>query len=96
METQVAEHTPGPWEYIPNGTEPTRIFIRHDVRGGEYVAEISVDGDLSNAFANARLIAQSPMMYTYIERQAHRGDAEAQRIMEAVDAATNNTKAGTS
>lgn len=36
--------------------------------------------------ANARLIAASPTMYDFISRRAAEGDAEARKIMEAVDA----------
>ena len=57
-----ATHTPGPWEVIPNGaSSPTRIYIRRNTRGGEYVAEIEVASDL-NAYATARLIAQAPTL----------------------------------
>ena len=54
------QHTPGPWQYIPDdgtGTLPAVLSAHVNVGGNFYVAQCNVEAD-------ARLIAAAPEMLT--------------------------------
>ena len=76
-----AQYTPGPWQIDWN---IARLDIHAD--GGRLITSLRRPGDEAReaeARANARLIAAAPAMYTYIERRAASGDAEAAALLES-------------
>jgi hypothetical protein len=81
------KHTPAPWywQYL-QGRRVRLTTNAADV----FTAALT---DIDDAYidideADARLIAAAPTMYDYIKAKADAGDAEAQAIMEAVNANT--------
>jgi hypothetical protein len=85
-----AKHTPGPWEILRHcnvrANDPDAVGVGSD-RG--VVADVWKDGVMEKAGeANANLIAAAPTMRSYIETKAADGDAEAIKILEAIDVHT--------
>lgn len=84
METK---RTSGDWAIEPeNGWNAARncevIVIGTD---DEFICEVLSNHEIEpDDIANARLIAASPTMFSYIQRKAAEGDVEAAQIMEAV------------
>ena len=80
----MSEHTPGPWEWnhVPS------VFIKNDDGEELELAHVDPNNDiwLEVAFANARLMAQSPIMYEYIAKKASEGDLDAQAILSKINA----------
>ncbi len=86
-----AKHTPGPWTNREHSTfvwsKDGNVCACGDPRALATVGYTKCDigtPALSEAVANARLIAATPTMATYIEQRAQAGDKEAQTIMEAI------------
>lgn len=85
----MSKHTPGPWA-VDSG-EALNVRAPH----GGIVAQLhhlkgrhGMGGRLpgGEAVANARLIAASPTMYSYIAERAAVGDKEAAIILESIHA----------
>lgn len=83
----MSKHTPGPWRYSKENGSPTTG--QHMIAGAKpgYLAEVRDCGS-GCVEANARLIAAAPTMYTFIEREASCGNAEAITILEAINGRT--------
>jgi hypothetical protein len=86
------KHTPGPWELNDNFFNGITVIEQDDHQIIARVVPLyhkyrTVEEAEPELEANAHLIAASPTMYDYIKRRADDGDAEAQRIVEAIDAA---------
>ncbi|NYD88794.1 hypothetical protein HD841_000563 [Sphingomonas melonis] len=83
MTDQSGGHTLGRWVVNP-------FTARIDVPGRDApICALLWPTDLrseNETFANARLIAASPTMFSYIERKAAAGDHEARNIMEEIHA----------
>ena len=82
-------HTPGPWSEdsgealnvrAPHGGIVAQL---HHLKGRHGMGGRLPDGE---AVANARLIAASPTMYSYIAERAAVGDKEAAIILESIHA----------
>lgn len=77
-----SKHTPGPW----------RAALDHNSRpivwgpGKWEIADCWHTPD-GNGWGNARLIAASPRMYSYVESRADAGDEEAKKIIAEVSGA---------
>lgn len=72
--------TSGPWEVCGDGVN---VFAPEtDTSITDVVHPCTTP--IEEQEANARLIAISPRMYEYLEKQARDGDLEAQRIIEEV------------
>ena len=80
-------HTPGPWSFDYGTVPPDGPGTYADiyVDGGDTIIA-HFNNQIVEGRATARLIAASPTMYDFISRRAAEGDAEARKIMEAIDA----------
>lgn len=86
-----AAFTPGPWRAFEYSWCETSILANgfdHGICALDinHATEESQEADAAVMAANARLIAASPAMYAYIEKQAAAGDVEAASILESVHA----------
>lgn len=93
--TLQAVHTPGPWKFKrTHGLSSDTWYVITDADGFGPVVEVGgkdKSGQIAEAKylitdpekieANARLIAASPTMYSYILKKAEEGDAEARSII---------------
>lgn len=79
--------TPGPWHFKMVSEKSWHVGV-YDQSGNE-VALVKVKSALHSARrdADARLIAASPKMYSYIEGRAQGGDLDAAAILESINAA---------
>ena len=85
------QHTPGKWEARWSGSFNSIIV---ESKGAGIVAVISGRVDDEDEIvrlldteqgANARLVAASPTMYSYIQEKAGEGDKKAQEIIKSLD-----------
>ena len=87
---QKAAHTPAPWLIEWNaaqGGEGHYITDSKDmVELSRIAAVLFHDDAVGETRANARLIAASPTMYSYLVELARSGDARATKIVEAIHA----------
>lgn len=75
----VEEATPGPWTH--NEGNPTRIIGPDDETVAVlYGGEVGIE----RQFENAALMTAAPALYEYVTDRASIGDAEAQRIVDAL------------
>ncbi len=85
--------TAGPWEYgkahnyvgfyiAPKGTLPTLAAVERCGAGQMTIQCFNFPGDTE---ANAAMIAAAPTMYSYIQKKAEEGDAEARGIVEGIE-----------
>jgi hypothetical protein len=84
-------HTPAPWSLLVEGDEDSCI-VRTVMGTGNRPRNLSevaliTTGSYSDEVedANAKLIAASPTMYAYIQKQAIEGDKEAQKIIKSCE-----------
>ena len=83
--------TPGPWNYEPMDT-PRPLERQHAIRiyaedpgpSKDFHIGLVVDIDKETRESNARLIAAAPLMYGYINKEALKGDAKAQAIIDSI------------
>lgn len=71
------KHTSGPWKLRP----PSLTGFAIDTPKGMFLVSCSGIPKREEWEANGKLIAAAPTMYDYIERQAERGDKEANSIL---------------
>lgn len=82
-------HTQGNWRRAPGDSRLIIADMGVDSFGAPIrraVASITPHRDLDEATMNGRLICAAPTMREYIERKANKGDEEARRILEGIDA----------
>lgn len=77
--------TPGPWH---TKAEFDHMIVHRETGGVVADCAITVPGPVTDdeLRANARLIAQAPVMAEYVLQRAQAGDAEARKIAEALNA----------
>lgn len=78
----MSKHTPAPW-YIDGTIRGTDLIVSNN----DYQIAICITHPNPDSNkANARLIAASPTMYEYIEKQAIAGCEFASKILEGINA----------
>lgn len=82
------KHTPGQWVINYNGriyAEPTKDD-KYNQCICKFLWSSFKEFNEGNNAANARLIAESPTMYSYIEERANAGDMKAREIISKINA----------
>lgn len=83
-----SKHTPGPW-YIGKQDNFKTIIncMKETPRGIGAIATVNtLVKNKEVSFANARLIAAAPAMYTFLEEKADQGDEKAKKILGEINA----------
>lgn len=91
-----SKFTPGPWatdidlEVIARDGLHATVYVNHGSGKGSEIAKFAnepengLDPTSKETKANARLIAASPKMYSYIAKRAEEGDTDAAEIIASI------------